>query len=56
MPRVWHLRVRGPLGPLLARVASLPIADLEVREPHLEDVLRRYYADEPGGVVGAAER
>src|SRR5262249_15125997 len=39
--RGWTLRVRGRLGPLLARVSSLPVADVEVREPHLEDVLRK---------------
>jgi len=44
--RTWTLRVRGRLGPLLARVSSLPVADVEVREPHLEDVLRRYYAED----------
>jgi ABC-2 type transport system ATP-binding protein len=46
-PRVWHLRVRGPLGDLLAKLASLPVEDIEVPEPHLEDVLRHYYS-EPG--------
>ena len=44
--RVWTLRVRGPLGPLLASIASLPVDDIEVREPHLEEVLKTYYRDE----------
>lgn len=44
--RAWDLRVHGPLGPLMSRVASLPIDDIEVREPHLEEVLRHYYKDE----------
>jgi ABC-2 type transport system ATP-binding protein len=44
-PRAWNLRVRGPLGPVLAMIASLPVEDVEVREAHLEDVLRRYYRD-----------
>jgi ABC-2 type transport system ATP-binding protein len=46
--RLWSLRIRGPLGPMLTRLASLPVEDLQISEPHLEDVLRRYYADEPG--------
>jgi ABC-2 type transport system ATP-binding protein len=45
-PRVWTLRVRGPLGSLLALMARLPVADIEVREPHLEEVLKTYYRDE----------
>jgi ABC-2 type transport system ATP-binding protein len=48
-PTTWELRVRGALGPLVALVAPLPVHDLDVREPHLEDVLRRYYADDTGG-------
>lgn len=44
-PRVWHLRVRGPLGGVLAKLASLPVEDMEVPEPHLEDVLRHYYTE-----------
>jgi ABC-2 type transport system ATP-binding protein len=44
--RVWDLRVHGPLGPLMARIAALPLDDIDVREPHLEEVLRRYYKDE----------
>jgi ABC-2 type transport system ATP-binding protein len=43
--RVWTLRVRGPLGPLLAFVARFAIDDVEVREPHLDEVLRAYYED-----------
>jgi ABC-2 type transport system ATP-binding protein len=45
-PRAWSLRIRGPLGPLMAMIAPLPIEDIEVREAHLEDVLKRYYKDE----------
>ncbi len=44
--RAWTLRVHGPLGPLVSLVASFPIADIEVREAHLEEVLKRYYTDE----------
>jgi len=42
-PRVWTLRVEGAIGPLLARLAGLPVQDLEVQEPRLEDVLIQYY-------------
>src|SRR3989442_11961771 len=37
-PRVWSLRVEGALGPLLNLLATLPVKDLEVEEPRLEDV------------------
>jgi ABC-2 type transport system ATP-binding protein len=47
-PHLWHLRVQGPLGPLLAAIAPLMPHDIEVQEPHLEDVLKRYYMDDPG--------
>ena len=45
-PRVWTLRVRGALGPVIASLATLPVEDIDVREPHLEDVLKRYYKEE----------
>jgi ABC-2 type transport system ATP-binding protein len=45
-PTTWRLRVRGPLGSVIALVANLPVDDLDVHEPHLEEVLKRYYTDE----------
>jgi ABC-2 type transport system ATP-binding protein len=42
-PRLWHLKVAGPLGPLLALLAPLPVHDLEVQEARLEDVILKYY-------------
>lgn len=45
-PLAWTLRVRGPLGPLLAAVDRHRIEDIEVREPHLEEVLKTYYQDQ----------
>jgi ABC-2 type transport system ATP-binding protein len=45
-PRVWHLRINGPIGSLLPMLSALPVEDIDVREPHLEDVLRRYYKNE----------
>jgi ABC-2 type transport system ATP-binding protein len=42
-PRAWTLRVEGPLGPLLRLLASMDVADLEIEEPRLEDVLIQYY-------------
>ena len=42
-PRRWRLEVMGPLGPLLSAMAGLPVQDLEVRDPRLEDVLLKYY-------------
>jgi ABC-2 type transport system ATP-binding protein len=43
--RSWSFSVRGPLGPLLARVSALPVADLMVDEPRLEDVVIDYYRE-----------
>jgi hypothetical protein len=42
----WQLRVRGPLGPLLARLEGLAPRDLEVHEVPLEEVLRPYYRED----------
>jgi ABC-2 type transport system ATP-binding protein len=42
-PREWTFDARGPLGPLLARLAGMPVADLQVDEPRLEDVIIAYY-------------
>ena len=44
-PRVWTLRVNGPLGPLLGALSELPVSDLMVEEPHLEDVILKYYRE-----------
>jgi ABC-2 type transport system ATP-binding protein len=47
-PQAWTLRVRGALGPLLAFAARLPLSDMDVDEPHLEEILRQYYRHESG--------
>jgi ABC-2 type transport system ATP-binding protein len=44
-PRSWRLEVKGPLGPLLTSLAGLPVADVEVREARLEDVVLKYYRE-----------
>ena len=44
-PRLWDLRVEGPLGPLLQVLAGLPVKDIEVTEARLEDVLIKYYRE-----------
>lgn len=44
-PRIWQVNVVGPLGPLLAVLARLPVGDLEVREARLEDVVLKYYRE-----------
>ena len=44
-PRMWRLKVAGPLGPFLAQVARLPVQDLEVEEPRLEDVVLKFYRE-----------
>jgi ABC-2 type transport system ATP-binding protein len=45
-PRLWRLTVAGPLGPLLALLAGLPVEDMELEEPRLEDVVLKYYREE----------
>jgi ABC-2 type transport system ATP-binding protein len=45
-PRSWSLRVQGAMGPLIAMLAPFDVHDMEVHEPHLEEVLKRYYTDE----------
>jgi len=45
-PRLWRLTVAGPLGPLLALLAGLPVADMELEEARLEDVVLKYYREE----------
>jgi ABC-2 type transport system ATP-binding protein len=45
-PRLWRLSVVGPLGPLLALLAGLPVEDMELEEARLEDVVMRYYREE----------
>jgi ABC-2 type transport system ATP-binding protein len=42
-PRIWILRVTGPLGALPSFLATRPVADLVVEEARLEDVLVKYY-------------
>ena len=44
-PREWDLRVHGALGEVAALLAALPIADLEVQIPHLEEILKAHYVD-----------
>jgi ABC-2 type transport system ATP-binding protein len=44
-PRVWNLKVDGALGPLLRLIATLPVKDLEIEEPKLEDVVMKYYRE-----------
>jgi len=46
-PRLWDLRVRGELGSVVALLTSRPVADLDVQMPHLEEVLKQYYASAP---------
>jgi hypothetical protein len=44
-PRVWNLKIIGPLGPLLRVLAALPVEDIEVEKPRLEEVVMEYYRD-----------
>ncbi len=44
-PRLWSLRVHGALGWLIEHLSGLPVLDIEIDEPRLEDVLTRYYRE-----------
>ncbi len=46
MPRLWSLRVKGALGPLIQLLSGLPVKDVSIDEPRLEDVLMDYYREE----------
>ena len=39
----WTIKVEHEVGPLLPVLAHLPVRDLEILEPALEDVLRSFY-------------
>jgi ABC-2 type transport system ATP-binding protein len=46
-PAQWSLHVRGSLAPVIESLAGLPVVDLDVREPRLEDVVIQYYREAP---------
>ncbi len=45
-PDRWKLRVAGEVGALLPLLAALPVRDLQIAEPALEDVLCAFYREE----------
>jgi len=46
LPREWDLRVEGLLAPLMKIIATLPVSDIRIEEPRLEDVLIKYYRED----------
>jgi ABC-2 type transport system ATP-binding protein len=42
-PARWRVRVAGEIGALLPMLSRLPVHDLAILEPALEDVLRSFY-------------
>jgi ABC-2 type transport system ATP-binding protein len=46
-PTAWSLRVIGSTAPVIESLAGLPVADLDIREPRLEDVVIQYYRGAP---------
>jgi len=44
-PTQWSLRAHGSVGPVVESLAGLPVVDLDVREPRLEDVVIQYYRE-----------
>ena len=43
----WQVRAEHEIGHLLPLLAALPVRDLEITEPALEDVLRTFYREGP---------
>jgi ABC-2 type transport system ATP-binding protein len=43
-PQQWILEVRGPLGPIVAGLASFPVHDVQVEPFKLEDYVLKLYA------------
>jgi ABC-type uncharacterized transport system ATPase subunit len=44
-PRLWLLKVSGPLGPLVNVLGKLPVQDMQVEEARLEDVVLKIYRE-----------
>ena len=44
-PRQWTLKIKGPIGPLLRVIEGLPVRDLEVEEPKLDEAILKYYRE-----------
>ena len=47
-PMRWVLDVRGPAGPVIARLAGLPVVDVQMDAFRLEDYVAQFYAGEAG--------
>jgi ABC-2 type transport system ATP-binding protein len=45
-PRIWKVRAQGALGGLIQRLDGLPVRDLEISEPRLEEILIRYFRED----------
>ncbi|HYM00831.1 MAG TPA: ABC transporter ATP-binding protein [Blastocatellia bacterium] len=46
----WTLTIHGELGPLFQVLSRLPVRDIEIEEPKLEDVLIKYYKDSEANI------
>jgi ABC-2 type transport system ATP-binding protein len=46
-PQRWVIDARGPLGGIIASLASLPVADISLTSAGLEDVILKLFAAEP---------
>ena len=44
--RAWTVRAHGALGGLIQNLAGLPVRDLTVSEPRLEEILIRYFRED----------
>jgi ABC-2 type transport system ATP-binding protein len=45
-PRAWTVRAHGALGGLIRKLAGLPVSDLVISEPRLEEILIRYFRED----------
>jgi len=45
-PREWSVTASGDVGELVRTIGELPVRDVEIAEPALEDVLRRFYRED----------
>jgi hypothetical protein len=54
----WVLDVRGPVGPLVAALAGLPVHDLVVDPFRLEDYIAQFYTEHAplGAITSGADR
>lgn len=51
-PKLWHLKVRGDINPILSVLANHPVTDVEITHASLEDVFMEFYQSPPNDSAG----